>query len=204
MFVEIKNNRVTNRIVADQSFIDKLPGTYIKSEDANIGDIYDHEKDKFYPEFGPNGYILDSDELEWIRPLDPSDSDTSYYWSYREGSWVVDNRPPKPVVLEGTTDYWIWAENEVDPNLDAWHINIDDAVGRAGIVIGRTESFERLKSEMLDTYQQWLLANYETGEMDAKAQELYEILQKVESWNEDNFYRDSEIVYSYDEKEWRI
>jgi hypothetical protein len=201
MWAKIENNVVTNTIEGDAAFIATLPGTYIQTEDVFKGYIYDPIQERFYNPVGPNGYTFDSENLVWVQPTSPG---AGYYWSERDGNWVVDNRPAKPVVLSGTTDYWIWAEHISDPNLDEWQIDIDNALARKLVIDERKEKYQQLIDETRELYTDWLIKKYQNDSEEPELSNLYSALQTLDSYSDDNFYRDYEIEFTYNGTTWRV
>jgi hypothetical protein len=206
IWAKIENNVVTNIINAEASFVSTLDGNYIKiSEDQIIGRgyIYNADANVFYTSTGPNGYIFDSETFQWVQPPNPGDSE-SHYWSFRAGAWVVDNRPPKPTVRPGSTDYWIWNESTISSDLDEWQIDTYNAIIYRSAVDNRKQKRETFFAETKDLYIDLLLEKYSTDSESNTLTELYNAIQKIEVYTDDRLYYDSEVVFEYNGTTWRI
>jgi hypothetical protein len=86
---------------------------YIKSEDdvfAAVGNLWDEEKEKFYPKNIFKNMIWDFDEAKFIpNATQPENNDIEsgdWIWDKEDGEWIFV--PPIPAV-EGTgINRWIW------------------------------------------------------------------------------------------------
>ena len=111
-FAKIKNNLVTNVIVAEQEFIDTQDGTWVQTsyntrgnvhygQDGNadggvalrgnyagIGYIYDATNDVFYSPRPFASWTLTNKWL-WVAPITYPDDDKSYTWD--EDVYQADN-----------------------------------------------------------------------------------------------------------------
>jgi hypothetical protein len=87
-------------IVAEQSFVDNMPGTWIKtSEDAiqgrtiaSRGDTYDAAKQGFIPKKPYASWVLDEKTLKWKAPKD-GPKDAVYVWDELKSDWVKPKKP---------------------------------------------------------------------------------------------------------------
>lgn len=117
-FAEVKDGIVTNVIVAEQSFVDTLPGTWIQTSYntregvhylpnsdtpsgqpalrgnyAGIGYTYDEALDIFMPPKPYPSWLLDSATFTWIAPVPkPEDSSYMYTWNEDTMSWVKGDK----------------------------------------------------------------------------------------------------------------
>jgi len=97
-FAQLEDNKVTQVIVADQSFVDSLGGTWVETfmdggarkNYAGIGYTYDSAKDAFIAPQPFPSWVLDED-CQWKAPVDmPLDSFT-YMWNESTQSWEKIN-----------------------------------------------------------------------------------------------------------------
>lgn len=122
-FAKIENNTVIEVIVADQEYINTLPGIWIKTsynthggkhydpetglEDsqeplrknyAAIGYSYDPERDAFIPPKPYNSWILDEFSCLWKAPInDPSDENNLYKWDEENLEWIFNGKINRPI-----------------------------------------------------------------------------------------------------------
>lgn len=83
----IENGIVTNVIVAEKSFVDKLNGNWKESGKlAGIGYSYDVINDKFISPQPFPSWILESDN--WVSPV-PYPTDGKYFWDENLTGWVL-------------------------------------------------------------------------------------------------------------------
>ena len=94
-YAEIDNdNKVINTIIAAESFIASMPGTFIECTEAtrigSLGMTYNKEKNKFiYPQPYPS-WTLNETSLEWESPAgDKPDNDNVYIWDEESQLWVL-------------------------------------------------------------------------------------------------------------------
>jgi hypothetical protein len=112
-FAKIKNNLVTEVIVAEQDFIDTLSGEWIQTSYntyagkhpeerplrknyAGEGFSYDRTRNAFVPPKTFPSWVIDEDTCLWKAPVDyPSDTTDLYGWDEDAGDWVLieDSRP---------------------------------------------------------------------------------------------------------------
>jgi len=90
-FAKIENNIVINIEVAAQSFIDTLPGTYIKTPyngiRAGIGYNWDVTNNVFIPPQPFNSWILNN-RWQWIAPKELPSDGKKYYWDEQNLNWI--------------------------------------------------------------------------------------------------------------------
>jgi len=119
-YAKILNNKVVQVIVADQDFVDSIPGTWVKTsyntyagkhytqnEDgtrtestdqskalrknyASIGYIYDTDKDAFMPPQPFNSWTLNEDTCLWEAPVEYPDDGKRYQWNEDTTSWELE------------------------------------------------------------------------------------------------------------------
>ena len=111
-FAKVENGIVTDVIVANQEYIDKLQGQWIKTSYntragvyydsetpandqskalrknfAGIGYSYDKKRDAFIPSKPFDSWLLDEETCNWIPPKElPTDG--RYYWDESKLEWV--------------------------------------------------------------------------------------------------------------------
>ena len=103
-YAKIENNIVTEVIVAEEEFINKLNGEWIKTSYNTIGGIhllgetplrknfasigytYDRTRDAFIPPKPYNSWILDEETCLWNSPV-PCPTDAPYNWNEEEQRW---------------------------------------------------------------------------------------------------------------------
>lgn len=114
-FAKIENNNVVEVIVADQEFIDKMPGTWLEtfpntragvhynedgtvSDDqskavrknfAGIGCTYDPDKDYFIPMKPNDSWVLNESTAFWEAPVPKPDDGNEYKWDEDQVKWVL-------------------------------------------------------------------------------------------------------------------
>jgi len=97
-FAQIEDNTVTQVIVADQSFVDSLGGTWVETfmdggsrkNYAGIGYTYDSEKDAFIaPQPFPSWTL--NDDARWVAPVPMPIDDKFYNWNETEQKWEEIN-----------------------------------------------------------------------------------------------------------------
>jgi len=114
-FAKILNNRVVQVIVAEQDFVDSIPGTWVQTsyntrggkhfnpetgeEDngtplrknyAGVGYTYDSSKDAFIPPQPFNSWILNEDTCLWEAPVLMPDDGENYKWNEDTTSWELE------------------------------------------------------------------------------------------------------------------
>jgi hypothetical protein len=98
-FAKINQKRiVTQVIVADEAYIETLPGTWIQTSYtaeyrknyAGIGYTYDYLKDAFIPPQIYSSWVLNEDTCQWEAPVAYPDSSCPlcYYWDETIINWV--------------------------------------------------------------------------------------------------------------------
>ena len=104
-FAKIENGIVTQVIVAEQDFIDKIDGEWVQTSYntyggqhpegrplrknyAGIGYTYDSERDAFIPPKRFDSWILDEDTCLWVAPVPYPEDDKVYEWDEDSLSWV--------------------------------------------------------------------------------------------------------------------
>jgi hypothetical protein len=105
-FAEIINGVVQRVIVAEQDFIDSIPGQWVQTSYnthagqhpegrplrknyAGIGSIYDSVRDAFYSSQPYLSWVLDEETCEWQPPVPYPTDGGRYTWSEESLSWVV-------------------------------------------------------------------------------------------------------------------
>ena len=86
------NNKVINTILAPESFMASVPGTFIECTEAtrlgSLGMTYNKEKNKFiYAQPYPS-WTLNSETLEWDSPIAKPDQENAYTWDEDNQEWV--------------------------------------------------------------------------------------------------------------------
>tara|TARA_B110000046_G_scaffold174490_1_gene198284 strand:- start:499 stop:804 length:306 start_codon:yes stop_codon:yes gene_type:complete len=95
-FAKIENDIVTKVIVAEQDFIDRLSGTWVKTSYtgfirknyAGIGYTYDSARDSFIPSKPFASWILNESTCLWQAPVTYPDDGKYYEWNEETSSWV--------------------------------------------------------------------------------------------------------------------
>jgi hypothetical protein len=115
----VKDGRVVDVIVAEQDFIDQLPGTgtgswiqtsyntrggvhygpdgqpdggvALRKNFAGIGYHYDAEQDAFYPPRPYDTWILNMDTLTWQPPVAYPEDGNLYRWDPATNNWTTWN-----------------------------------------------------------------------------------------------------------------
>jgi hypothetical protein len=105
-FAEIIDGVVQRVIVAEQDFIDSIPGQWVQTSYnthagqhpegrplrknyAGIGDIYDSVRDAFYSPQPYPSWVLDEETCHWQPPVPYPTDGARYTWSEESLSWVV-------------------------------------------------------------------------------------------------------------------
>ncbi len=107
-----ENNIVINVIVAEQEFIDTLPGTWMQTSYNTHGGVhygqdgqpdggapmrynyagvwyaYDQERDAFIPPRPYPSWVLDEDTCLWEAPVAMPQVGKPYAWDEAAGAWV--------------------------------------------------------------------------------------------------------------------
>ena len=111
-YANVEAGKVTDIIVAEQSFVDTLDGTWVKTdpntkgnkhyEDTNlnedsgtplrknyalIGGLYDSVKDAFYTKQPWASWVLDETTCIWEPPVAYPDDGKPYDWNEDTTSW---------------------------------------------------------------------------------------------------------------------
>jgi hypothetical protein len=105
-FANIFNGKVVQVIVAEQEFIDTLPGEWIQTSYntyggehrlggtplrknfAGIGYVYDSEKDAFYAEQPFPSWTLNEQTCLWEPPVARPEKVDLHDWNEATGQWV--------------------------------------------------------------------------------------------------------------------
>lgn len=106
-FANILNGKVVHVIVAEQEFIDTLPGEWIQTSYntyagehrlggtplrknfACLGYVYDSERDAFYAEQPYPSWTLDEETCLWQPPVArPTEKSELYDWNEETGEWI--------------------------------------------------------------------------------------------------------------------
>jgi hypothetical protein len=97
-FAKINQKReVTQVIVADESYIETLPGTWIQTSYtgeyrknyAGIGYTYDYMRDAFIAPKPYPSWILNEDTCRWDAPIAYPTDGSIYIWDEETLSWVT-------------------------------------------------------------------------------------------------------------------
>ena len=118
-YAKVKNAKVLQVIVAEQSYVDSLPsesgvtwiqtsyntmgGVHYSSDDppvpdggvalrknfAGIGDTYDSTRDAFIPQKPFNSWVLNETTCLWDAPVDKPNDGKTYNWDEDNEQWVV-------------------------------------------------------------------------------------------------------------------
>jgi hypothetical protein len=96
-FAEIKDGIVQRVIVAEQDFIDQLPGTWvqtsyhgsIRKNFAGIGYAYDAERDAFIAPQPFPSWVLDEKMCQWQAPVPMPTDGKIYRWDEIKQIWTV-------------------------------------------------------------------------------------------------------------------
>lgn len=94
-YAQVVNGKVVNVIVADQSFVNSLGGTWIETKTdgsirgnfAGIGFTYDSIKDQFIPQQPYKSWILNSTG-QWNSPIPYPNDGLSYLWDEKIKNWI--------------------------------------------------------------------------------------------------------------------
>ena len=92
-FAKIENGIVTNVIVAEQSMIDTLSGTWVESFDvvplkAIIGYTYDSNSATFKAVQPFNSWSYDNVTFQWLPPTPYPNDELRYNWNEDVLEWV--------------------------------------------------------------------------------------------------------------------
>ena len=117
-YAKIENGMVTQVIVAEQDFIDRMDGEWLKTSHntrggvhykpnsdesdggvalrmnyAGVGYSYDSVRDTFIPPKPYDSWVLNENTCEWDAPVPVPDNDgfppdRSYYWDENVTNWV--------------------------------------------------------------------------------------------------------------------
>ena len=87
------DNKVINTLIASDSFIINIPGTFIECTEStglgSIGMTYNKEKNKFIHAQPYPSWVLDEESLEWVSPIGSKPSDGfTYNWDEENQSWI--------------------------------------------------------------------------------------------------------------------
>ena len=95
-FAEIKDNVVTQVIVADQSFVDSIGGDWVETDYdgkfrknyAGLGYSYDSTRDAFIPPKPYDSWLLDEETCLWKSPVDMPTDGKIYQWEEATQNWA--------------------------------------------------------------------------------------------------------------------
>lgn len=105
-FAEIIDGVVQRVIVAEQDFIDSIPGQWVQTSYntyagqhpegrplrknyAGIGYIYDSVRDAFYAPQPYPSWVLDEETCQWQPPVPYPADGNRYIWSEESASWAA-------------------------------------------------------------------------------------------------------------------
>lgn len=105
-FAQVEDGIVKQVIVAEQDFIDLLPGTWIQTSYntragqhpegrplrknyAGIGYVYDEARDAFYAPQPYSSWLLDEETCTWQPPVAYPSDGNRYRWDEPSLSWVL-------------------------------------------------------------------------------------------------------------------
>jgi len=97
-FAKIEDNKVTQVIVADQSFVDSIGGTWVETwmdggarkNYAGIGFTYDAAKDHFVAPQPFPSWVLNAN-TQWEAPIAMPTDGKFYTWNETDKKWDVAN-----------------------------------------------------------------------------------------------------------------
>lgn len=104
-FAKIENGIVTQVIVAEQDFINKIDGEWVQTSYntyggqhpegrplrknyAGIGFSYDSERDAFIPPKPFDSWLLNEDTCLWDAPIPYPEDGKIYKWDEETTSWI--------------------------------------------------------------------------------------------------------------------
>jgi hypothetical protein len=91
-FVRVLNNKVTDVIVADQEFVDRITemeaAHWVQSSSAGRGWNYDPQAQVFYPAQPYSSWTLDKSSWTWVSPKDKPDDGKDYVWYPSIENWA--------------------------------------------------------------------------------------------------------------------
>lgn len=104
-FAKIENGIVTQVIVAEQGFINKIDGEWVQTSYntyggqhpegrplrknyAGIGFSYDSERDAFIPPKPFDSWLLNEDTCLWDAPIPYPEDGKIYKWDEETTSWI--------------------------------------------------------------------------------------------------------------------
>lgn len=104
-FAKIENGIVTQVIVAEQDFIDKIDGEWVQTSYntrggqhpegrplrmnyAGIGYTYDSERDAFIPPKPFDSWLLDESTCLWEAPVPYPEDGKRYKWDEETINWI--------------------------------------------------------------------------------------------------------------------
>jgi hypothetical protein len=93
--VNLNTKLVEQVIVAEQDFVDKLPGTWIQTSYngtirknyAGVGHTYDFTRDAFYAPQPFASWTLNEDTCRWETPVAYPTDGKLYKWNEQELNW---------------------------------------------------------------------------------------------------------------------
>jgi hypothetical protein len=107
-FANIFNGKVVQVIVAEQEFIDTLPGEWVQTSYntyggehrlggtplrknfAGIGYVYDNEKDAFYAEQPFPSWTLNEQTCLWEPPVAKPNTSIPHFWNETDQKWALN------------------------------------------------------------------------------------------------------------------
>lgn len=98
--VNFNTKLVEQVIVAEQEFVDKLPGIWIQTSYngsirknyAGIGHTYDFVKDAFYAPQPFSSWILNEDTYKWEAPIAYPTDGNLHIWNEELSNWEKVNK----------------------------------------------------------------------------------------------------------------
>ena len=91
-FARVKDNKVTDVIVADQEFVDGITemeaAHWVQSSSADKGWNYDPASQVFYASQPYTSWTLDRDSWTWVAPIAHPENGSIYKWDEGDQEWV--------------------------------------------------------------------------------------------------------------------
>jgi len=96
--VNLETKLVEQVIVAEQEFVNKLPGTWvqtsynnnIRKNYAGVGYTYDFARDAFYAPQPYPSWTLNEDTCQWEAPVAYPTDGKLYTWNEQELNWEIN------------------------------------------------------------------------------------------------------------------
>jgi hypothetical protein len=90
-FARVKDDKVTDVIVADQEFVDGITemeaAHWVQSSSASKGGNYDPQAQVFYPAQPYSSWTLDKSSWTWVAPKEEPDNGKDYVWYESLENW---------------------------------------------------------------------------------------------------------------------